>query len=190
MPTRASAPPEPQLEDSIRVTRAYDELQGTKYYMYGIAGVGIVSFMMALKSLLMLVRVSNSSTVDPTMVDFLELVLVAVLFFEIGFIAKAAQIDSFENVRHQQFGTDCALGFVSLVLFLLDNFIRARVLNSVLELLWTAPYTYRAVLAVRKSYNSGKEAEATKVASGGSFAIPKVSTASMATAVIGRLAKI
>jgi hypothetical protein len=180
---------EVQQDDSIRVTQAYEELQGTKYYMYGISGVAIVSCMMALKSLLLLIGVSNSSTADPTIVDFLELFLVAVLFFEIGFIAKAAQIDSFENVRHKQFGTDCALGFVSLVLFMVDNFIRTRVLNSVLELLWTAPYTYRAVLAARKSYISSQEADAAKVASGGSFAIPKISTGSMATAMIGRLAK-
>lgn len=176
-------------EDSIRVTRAYEELQRSKYYMYGIAGVGIVSFMMALKSLLMLIGVSKGSTADSTTVDFLELLLVAVLFFEIGFIAKAAQVDSFDNLRHKQLSLDCTLGFVSLVFFLLDSLIRGKVLNSVLELLWTAPYTYRAFWAVRTSYSSVKEAEGAKLATGGSFAIPKISKGSMATAVIGSLAK-
>lgn len=175
-------------EDSVRITRAYEELQSTKYYMYGIAGAGVLSLMMALKSVLTLVGVYGIVS-DTTMVDFLELILVAFLFFEIGFIAKAAQVDSFENVKHKQFGMDCALGFVSLVFFLLDNLIRARLINGVLELLWTVPYTYRALFAAMSSYKAVKDAEVAKPAAGASFTVPKISTGAVASAVLGRLAK-
>ena len=182
------AEPVAEEENIARINRAYTELQSSKYYMYSLVAATVIAGLLAVKALSLLLGISNS-TGDSTTIDFLEVVLVAAIFFEIGFIAKVAQIDSFENIKHKQFSLDCLLGFVSLVCFLLDNLVRAVRVNSILELLWTLPYACRAFMAASTSYTAVKEADVAKPPSGASFAVPKISKGAVATAVLGRLTK-
>ena len=176
------------VEDSVRIDKAYVELQSNKYYMYGLGFAGIISTLMSLKCLMNLIGV-YTSTADSTAVDFLELFLVVLLFFEIGFVVRAAQLDSLENIKHKTLGSDCLLAFFSLICFLVDNFVRARVMNSILELIWTVPYTMRAFFAVKKSASAVKDEKTSHHSSSKLSVLPTVSKSTVATAVLGRLAR-
>jgi hypothetical protein len=174
-------------EEVVRIDRAYVELQSNKYYMYVLGLAGLLAGLMAVKSLFTLVGVYETVS-DSTTVEFLELALIVLLFGEIGFVARMAQLDSLQNITHKPLGVDCLLAFVSLICYLLDNLVKIRVVNGILEILWTLPYTVRAVFAVMKSAAAVKD-EVAKQPSSKFTVMPSVSKSAMASAVLGRLAK-
>ena len=190
---KSEAEPAPELPDleAERILRTYTQLHSSRYYLGYVALGGIFGSLMVLKSTLMLLRVLTYER-GSVEFEFLELALVIGLFFEVGFVVKLAQIDSFNFSQNKTLAQDAGLALTALILFIADNAIEQRTVNCLLELFWLAPYVIRAWFRGQESKALVQGEEAKAAQKSGGVSMPKLNASVLAmpvakTLVMGKL---
>lgn len=153
--------------DQERIERTYKELHSTQYYLGYIALSGLFSFLLDMRALLAATRVISG---DSTLVDFAEICIIAGILFEVGWVARMAQIENIANVKNKLFFIDVGTCLNSIIFFLLDAVIPS--VSGIFDLLWLTPCVVRAVYLGMRAMELAKQA-ALEAEQGKNKAAPK-----------------
>ena len=173
-----------QLEDADtqRITQSYSTLRSSKYYVWGAAVAVFCSGIMTLRSVLTLLGAAPA-TDDVSL--FLQVIVVASLASELGFVIQGAQVDQVD-VKHPKFKQDCLLVVAAIVCFCItETHPTNSTLNGSVGLLWLLPSFVRWLFALQESMTLSKQAKSTASAT----VFPTVSKTAVTSAVIGTLMK-
>jgi hypothetical protein len=138
--------------DLERIERTYKDLQSSKFYLPYICVSGIFALLMIVRAFLVIIgKITNPNS----LVNFVMLMIITGLFFELGWIAWMGQIEVGSNFKHKLFIMDIALCLISLACFIVSFSVHTGILTMV----WVIPCAARAVYYANRSKNFLKEAK-------------------------------
>ena len=139
--------------DQERIERTYKELHGSQYYMGYIGLSGLFSFLLDMRALLAAAQVITG---DSTLVDFTEVLIIAGILFELGWVARMAQIENIAKVKNKLFFMDVFICLNSIIFFLVESFFPSY--GGFFDLLWLTPCVVRAGYLGMRSMELAKQA--------------------------------
>ena len=171
--------------DQERIERTYKDLHGAQYYLGYIALSCLFAVLLDLRAVLETAKVVKSN--QSAIIDIAEVLLIAGVCFEVGWVARMGQIENLAKVKHMQFFADIAVCLISIIFFLAGALSTGAV-SSVLDIIWLTPSVLRAIYLGIKSQKLMKEAAAAAEGKANSAAPAKSSKIGLPSVPIGKMA--